>query len=309
MRLQSFFSELQRLLEYYPKVPSAIINSENCDYGNKIYHSKNLTFCFDDANCTDGVYVYDSYLSPSCVDCDYCVESELCYDCVDAFKCFNSSYLENCGSVRDSMYAYNCINCTDVFGCVNLQNKSFCIFNRQLSEPEYRQKVELYKKWPAEKVLAMVEDLKKKYPLTQTNEAHSENSPFGNWVAYSKNCYMCFDAGHNEGCSYLYDSFYNKTCYDTTYAAQHNQLSYEVVDSGNLFNCNYAVFSNNCHDSSYIFNCSNVKDCLGCVSLSNKQYCVLNRQLTKEQYQAVKTDILSKLRQEKTGWNSLVFTS
>ncbi len=309
MKSASFFTELQRLLQKYPKVPSTIINSENSDYGNKIFHSKNMMFCFDDANCNDGIYVYDSYMSPSCHDCDYCVETELCYECVDAYKCYNSNYLENCGSTRDSSYSYNCINCHDVFGCVNLQNKSFCIFNRQLTEQEYRQKIELYKKWPSEKVLAEVENLKQRYPLTQTNEAHNQNSPYGNYVYFSKNCYMSFDAGHNEDSAYLYDSFYNKTCYDTTYAAQNNQVSYEIVDSGTLFNCNYAVFSNNCHDSSYIFNCQNVKDCIGCVALVNKQYCILNRQLTKEEYEKVKQSLFEELRQQPTGWNSLTFTS
>jgi len=309
MKLQTFFTELQKLIDSYPKVPSNIVSSENCEYGNKLFFSKNLSYCFDDAHCTDGLFVYDSYMSPSCVDCDYCIESELCYESVDAFKCFNSSYLENCGSVRDSMYSYNCINCHDVFGCVNLQNKSFCIFNRQVSEAEYRKILPRYAGWPAEKVLAMVRELKQRFPLTQTNEAHNENSPYGNYVYFSKNCYMSFDAGHNEESGYLYDSFYNKTCFDTTYAAQNNQLSYEVVDSGDVFNCNYAVYSTTCHDSSYIFNCSNVKDSLGCVSLSNKQYCILNRQLTKEHYEIVKAEIFSQLEKEKLGWSSLQFAS
>lgn len=309
MKLQTFFNELQRLLEHYPKVTATIVNSENSDYGNKLYYSKNLAFCFDDANCNDGTYVNDSFKSVSCADCDYCVESELCYECIDAFKCFSSAYLENCGSVRDAWYAYNCINCHDVFGCVNLQSKSFCIFNRQLTEAEYRQQVEQYKKWPAEKVLAIMEAMKQRYPLTQTNEAHNVNSSYGDYVYFSKNCYMCFDGGHNEESCYLYDSFYNKNCYDATYSAPNNQLSYEIVDSGNLFNCNYNVFSSSCQDSSYVFNCSNVKDCLGCVSLSNKQYCVLNRQLTKEQYDEVKADIFAQLQQDKIGWGNLLFTS
>ncbi len=308
MKLQTFMSELSKLIQKYPHVQPYIKNSEECDYGDKIYFSKNLFFCFDCANCVDGTYLYDSYMCPSCIDCDYCAESELCYECVDAFKCYNSSYLENCASTRDSMYSYNCINCSDVFGCVDLQNKSFCIFNRQLSEEEYKQKVALFKQWPAEKVLAMLEELKKQYPWTQTNEGHNENSPYGNYVYFNKNCYLCFDAAHNEESCYLDDSFYNKTCYDATYAARNNQVSYEIVDSANLFNCNYAVYSDNSNDSSYIFNCSNLKDCLGCVSLSNKQYCILNRQLTQDEYEKVKADLFSQLQQEKIGWGDVTYS-
>lgn len=309
MKLQSFFDELSRLLNLYPHVLPHIVSSENCDYGNNIFHSKNLSFCFECAHCADSDYLFDCYMTPSSIDCDYCAESELCYESLDTFKCYNSSYLENCGSTRDSMYSYNCINCQNVFGCVDLQNKSFCLFNRQLSEAEYHAAVQIYKNLPAEKVLGMLEELKKRYPVTQTNEAHNENSSYGNYVYFNKNCYLCFDAAHNEECSYLYDSFYNKTSYDLTYSAQNNQLCYEVVESGNLFNCNYAVYCNGCNDSSFIFNCKNVKDCLGCISLANKQYCILNRQLTKEDYDRVKTEFLSQLNQKKVGWGNITYTS
>ncbi len=305
MKLQRFFSELESIINKHPRIPPAIFNSENCDYGSNIYYSSNLFFAFDDANCTDSQYIYDSYMCPSCVDCDYCAESELCYESVDAFKCFNSSYIEYCGHITDSMYVYDSMNCHDVFGCANLQNKSFCIFNRQLTEEEYKQKIGEYKKMPAEKALAMLEEVKSRYPLTQTYEAHNDNSSYGNYSHYNKNCYLSFDAAHNENCSYLYDSFHNKTCYDMTYASQNNQVSYEIVDSGNLFNCAYALYCNACNDSSYIVNCNNVKDCLGCYGLTNKQYCILNRQLTQEEYEKVKLDLFSQLREEKTGWNNL----
>jgi hypothetical protein len=302
-----FFSELNRLLSKYPKVPPDITNSENADYAEHIAYCKNMYVTFDSSNSSDCAYLYDSYIAKNCIDCDYAVESELLYECVDPFKCFNSDYLEYCVSVRDSAFSANCINCHDIFGCVNLQNKSFCIFNRQLSESEYRQKVAEFRKWPPEKVLATVEALKSRYPLTQTHEAHNDNSAFGNYSHYNKNCYMCFDAAHNENCGYLYDCHHNAASYDMTCSYQQNELSYEIVDSVKLFNCNYAYLSSNSHDSTYIFNCRNVKNCIGCVSLSNKQFCILNRQLTREQYAAISKKLFEALRNKNLGWNDLAF--
>lgn len=309
MKLHIFFEEVNALLLKFPHVPATIVGSENSDYGDKIYQSKNLSFCFDCASSSDCIYTYDSYMSANLLDCDYCSECELTYESVDGHKCFNTTYVEYCGNIRDSDYVYDSMNCHDVFGCVHLQNKSFCIFNRQFSESEYREKVAIYKSWPAEKVLAIVEELKQRYPVTQTIEMHNENSSYGNYVHFSKNCYLSFDAAHNEDCAYIYDSFYNKGCYDATYASQNNQVSYELVDSGEDFNCAYMVNSNGCHDSSYLFNCTNVKDCLGCVSLSNKQYCVLNRQLSKEDYERVRADIFTQLQQQKLDWGTIRFTS
>lgn len=305
MKPQRFFEEFASLIKKFPHVPPAIFNSENCDYGNNVYYSKDLFFAFDDANCTDSYYIYDSYMCPSCVDADYCSESELCYEGVDAFKCFNCTYVEYCGNMRDSDYVYDCMNCHDVFGCTNLVNKSFCIFNRQLTEEEYKEKIGAYKRLPAEKVLAMLKEVKMRYPLTQTYEAHNDNSSYGNYSHYNKNCYLSFDAAHNENCSYLYDSFHNKACFDMTYGSQNNQLSYEIVDSGNLFNCAYALYSNASNDSMYIVNCNNVKDCIGCYGLANKQYCILNRQLTQEEYLKEKTVLLSGFKQEKSGWSNI----
>lgn len=305
MTLQGFFTELQRLIFSFPRPPAKIYNSENCLYGDYIYNSKNLFFCFDCGSCTDSFYLYDSYMCADCGDCDYAVESELCYECVDPYKVFNCEYLEYCDNIRDSAYSYNCSNCHDIFGCVYLKNKSFCIFNRQLTEEEYREKLQRLKKLPPQQILQAVEQLKKLFPLTQTIGGNNENSTYGNYSHFNKNCYLCFDAAHDENCGYLYDSFYNKNCYDTTYAAQNNELSYEIVDCGQMFNCNFMVDSSSSTDSFYLFHCNNVKNSLGCVGLKNKEYCILNRQFTPEQYQQLRNRILQELKSKNLGWDNL----
>ncbi|MBI4039316.1 hypothetical protein HY388_00630 [Candidatus Daviesbacteria bacterium] len=208
--------------------------------------------------------------------------------------------------MRDAHFCARCSNCQDVFGCVRLKNKSFCIFNRQLTEQEYREQVKKYQSWPAEKVLQIVEDLKKCLPITQTHEEHNENSNFGNYIYYNKNCYLCFDAAYNEYSGYLFDCLRNKTCYDLTLSGD-NQLSYEVVDSAQLFNSNYIVWSSHCQDSSYLFDCFDVKNSIGCAHLGHKQYCILNRQLSREDYERIAPLLLSELQDKNLGWDDLVY--
>lgn len=307
MIAEAFLAEFKRLVEFFPKPPLKILNSENCEFGDNLYYCKNLYFAFDNANCSDGAYIYDSYLVANSLDCDYAVESELCYESVDPFKCFNCNYLEYCANLRDSYYCYNCIGGSDLFGCTNLINKSFCIFNRQLTEGEYREKVKELKKLPAEKILAIVEDLKKKFPLTQTIGAHNENTTFGNYIHNDKNCYLCFDAAQDENCAYVYDTFYCKNTLDATYGGQNVELSYEIISCPDLFNCNYIIWSKRCNDSSYLFNCFDVKDSLGCVDLAHKQYCILNRQFTKEEYEEISAQILKELAVKNVGWNDFSF--
>lgn len=306
MTAETFFKELQRLILSHPKRPAQILNSENCEYGNYLYYGKNLYNCFDCVQSAEGTYLFDTHNSANCADCDFTQESELCYESIDAYKCFNSIYLNNCHNLTDSFYSYDCTGCHDIFGCVRLKNKSFCIFNRQFSEEEYREKVGKYKALPPEKILAFVNGLYRQHPWTQTHEIQNENSPYGNYISYNKNTYMAFDASYNEYSGYLYDSSHNKYAYDVTQSNK-IELSIEVTDSTQIFNCDYIVFSKNCMDSSYVFDCFDLRNSLGCIMTHHKQYCILNRQFSKEEYERISKPLLAELRSKNYGWGNLLY--
>ncbi len=306
MNSQTFFSELQKIISTLPKRPIYSPNSEDCDFADRVIFGKNLKYCFDSQHCVDSMYIADSYSAVDCIDGDYLFESQSCYECVGTYKTFNCAYQEQCEQTQDCLYGYKLFGCHDCFGCVQLKNKSFCIFNRQLSEEDYRKKVEQLKKLPAEKILAMVEELKNRLPRIPIYEGDNENTPFGNYIWFDKNCYMLFDGSWDENCAYLYDSFHNKNCLDMTYSGENMELSYESIDSEQSFNCNYIFRSSNSQDSSYIINCVDVKDCLGCVNLAHKQYCILNRQYSKEDYERLAPQILEQLKAQNAGWANLV---
>lgn len=306
MTAEAFFKELKRLIELDPKPPTHIVGCEGCEYADHVFHSKNLLYCFDDVNCSDSIYLYDCVNVANSMDCEYSIESELCYESVEAHKCFNCNYIENCSNMTDSSYSYACMNCQDVFGCVRLRNKSFCIFNRQLTEAEYKEKVKQYQSWPPEKVLAVVEELTRKYPQTQINEGFNENTTYGNYMYYNKNCYLCFTASHCKDSGYIHESNYQNTCFDIHYSTR-NELCYEVIDSGDSFNCNYLVYSGNCQDSSYVINCSDVKNSLGVVGKAHMQYVILNRQFNKEDYERISKEILDDIKKKQLGWEDVTY--
>lgn len=306
MTAETFLKELQRIIKSHPRWPLNQLNCENCESCDYVYNSKNLYTCFDAASCVDSMYLFDSFMCVNSADCDYTVEAELCYENVDGYKVYNCNYVSYSSRIRDSSYCYDCLDCNNLFGCTNLKNKSFCIFNRQLTEEEYKKEVKKYQSLPSEKVLSMLEELIKKYPLTQTNEARNENTVYGNYIYDNKDCYLCFDAARDENCAYLYDSFNNKMSMDGTYMVC-SELTYEVTDVGWFFNCAYSVCCNNCNDSSYLFNCFNVKNSLGCAGLEHKEYCLLNRQLSREEYEKESAAILKDLKEKNLGWGDISF--
>lgn len=306
MTADIFFKELQRLLLLQPKRPSQTLNSENCKFTNFVYYCKDLFNCFDCTQTSNGTYLFDCHNVANSADMNFTFETELSYECVDAFKCFNCSYVELCSNMTDSDFSTWCNNCHDVFGCFKLNNKSFCIFNRQFTETEYREKVKYLKTLPPEKILEEVEKIASLHPITQTNEHDNENSNYGNYTSFCSNCYLCFDATKNESCGYLYDSSRHSRSFDVSQSGD-TELSYQVLDSGLIFNSSYIMWSKSCQDSTYLFDCLDVKDSLGCVMLSHKQYCFLNRQLTKEEYEKVTQPLLEELKTKNYEWSNLVY--
>ncbi len=307
MNAQSFFTELKRLATLFPKSDGLVKFSENVYYSNYIYDSKNLLYCYDTAGSQNGIYLFDSFMCVDCIDCDYTVEAENCYECRDAFKVYNCDHIEDCDSMRDSAYCFDCGNLENCFGCAYLSNKYFCIFNRQVTEAQYYELVKKYRALPSERIWALVEDVKKRFPKRPVISENSVNSPYGNYIHHSKNCYMCFDAAHDEDCAYLYDSFYNKFCFDMTYSSRYSEFTYQAIESARLNNCAYALECNTAQDSAYIINCNDVRNCFGCVGLRRKEYCILNRQFSQEEYERILPVMKKEVFNSGMGWGDLIY--
>jgi hypothetical protein len=304
MNGQSFFNELQKLLLNHPKKEAQAIHSQNCDHCNYVYDSKNLAYSFDSYRSENSAWIFDSVLCNDCVDCDYTVEADGCYECNESFKSYNCKYIDHADLMTDCSFCYDCSNLTDCFGCVGLSNKSFCVFNRQLSKQEYEVALKKYNTYAPDRILAEIERMKVSFPIRPNWSGHNTNCPYGNYIYYSKNCYWCFDAAHNEDCGYMYNSSESKVSYDCTYAGRYNENSYQLIESARMNNCSFTIDSNAGQDCGFIFDCDNIKNCFGCVGLRHKQWCILNRQLTKQQYESMIAKI-QRMVYATNGWEVL----
>lgn len=123
----------------------------------------------------------------------------------------------------------------------------------------------------------------------------SENCPYGDIVVVSKNCYMCFNCGQSEDCCYCENSRALTDSYDCGYSEQ-CELCYECIDCDGCYNCNFCQDCSNCESIYFGFDLRRCKDCIGCSGLRDKQYCIFNEQLSKEDYQkkATKLDFENK---------------
>lgn len=296
------FLDKYEILKKSIPVPAVSIGlfSENCEMVDMVYSSKNCQYCFDCYKLENGLYCTDVYGKKN-TDCLYVLESELCYECVDCNKCYGSTYLLNCNNCTACHFCAFCVSCSDCFGCAGLTHKSYCIFNQQYTKEDYLKKLGELKKEDSKKIFQTMIELKKKIPHPASHQLNNENCPYGDYIYNSKDSYWCFNCYGAQDCGFVFTGGFMKKSWDVYFGGtQGTELCYEVADVSSLYNCTHLFRSGectNCHYSSYLLNCS---DCFGCVGLGNKKYCILNNQLTKEQYEEAVRQIKSEL-----GWKNL----
>lgn len=120
-----------------PHVQSHIYASENCS-GDALYNCKNCDSCFDLKGSEDCKFLHNSPKSIWSQDGVYTAPDGLqfCYNVCSTVgsNLIATYFVWYCDRVY---YCMDCLNCTNLFGCVGLRNKHYCIFNKQYSREEY----------------------------------------------------------------------------------------------------------------------------------------------------------------------------
>ncbi len=110
-----------------------------------------------------------------------------------------------------------------------------------------------------------------------------ENSVYCNAASRCKNCYLIFSANQNEDCYYASWINYSKDCVDNL-SVQGCELCYDCITCTDCYHCFFSQEAKNCTDCYFVKNCLGCKDCFMSVNLVQKQYCIFNKQYSKEEY-------------------------
>ena len=261
--------------------------SENCEYSNQIAESKNCYLIFggvESENCDYGHIVWQSRDS---VDNLYLFKSESCYECIDCLNCNQLLYSEECESCAESIGLYDCRGCINCIGCVGLINKSYCIFNKQVTKEEYAQ---FLKENLISDPTVIQKITKEKNRLRQTVPQRSffgfrNNNVSGNHVYNAHNVHDSFDVKSGENSKFCYTVRNATDTYDAGFSVDLSECYQILTGEGNRLLGSHNVFD--CHDIYYSDNCYSSDHLFGCCGLRNKQYCILNKQYTKEEYSKI----------------------
>ncbi len=295
-----FFEQFKELELAVPKCSITNIRSENCNYTNYSCENRNsylLVGSFRSENCYYGYRIFyckdvcDCYDLLKCERCYECLESGSLYDCLHCEQCFNSSNLMHCK---------DCTGCEHCFGCMNLRNKEYHIFNEPCSKEEYPEKIQSLLKNPSE-MNSRITTLRQSVPHRFAYQIQCEDVS-GDQLWNSKDCHESFILKNCRDCTCCRGGEGSKDCGDCNffdncelqYHSCNNQNNYSLLFSSLIWYCKNALYSMNCFNSENFF---------GCTGLKKHQYCILNKQYSKEEYETLVPKIIDHMR--KTGeWSN-----
>ena len=299
---KTFFEQYREL---YLKVPrasklTAYTYDENSEYTNHAGMNKNCYMLFDSDYNHDCMYGSGNLHCKSNCDNYRMSKSELCYQCIDCTNSYNLKFSQDCENCSDSAFLKNCIGCKECFMCSNLKNKQYYIFNQQKTKEEYEQYMQGLGSYS--KTIEFINYYRQfiqNYPQRYIHGSQYENVS-GDYLVNSKNAINCFDSLELWDCKNITKGFGNtKDSFDCDEIGNGAELAYECCYSGyNLNNCKFTAKTlDNVSNLYYCLNCNHSKDCFGCISAFHKQYCILNKQYTKEEYEALVPRIIEHMKQ------------
>ena len=127
-------------------------------------------------------------------------------------------------------------------------------------------------------------ELLKRIPLPNLGNVNCIKSDYGNHNTDCKNCYLVYATFGGENLAYSQGSVSTKDSFDL-YTVLRSEQCYEDVLCGGLYKTHFTYDSDDCIDSNFLISCLNLQNCLGCINLRHKSYCIFNKQYTKEEYE------------------------
>ncbi|MBP9802959.1 MAG: hypothetical protein KBD14_01475 [Candidatus Pacebacteria bacterium] len=299
---RTFFEQWFELKQKTPHMAldtlySSLVNTNYTNYSSYLKNSYSLFFADYAENS-----LYSQFLNTmkDTSDCLRIRESELCYDSVGLYKCFGCIGSLECNNSVNMIFSKNCSNCNDCFGCMNLKSKSYCIFNKQYSKEEYLEfmqniNLENYDNYQKYKEQSKI------FWLTQPNRSFYGNSlninVSGDYTYESKNTKNSYLVTSAEDSKFIQMISVPKTkdAYDYTCWGGNSEKIYETLIAGHgasnirfsiaaypdVLNIEYGYYNATC------------KNTFGSVNLKRKNYCILNKEYSKEDYEILRERIIN----------------
>lgn len=286
---RGFFPQFQELFVSVPQLAINNSQSENSEFTNQSQNNKNCYLIVAsnfNEDCYHGMWFQNCISS---VDCQYLEKSELCYEVTSGKFCYRCIFSENISSCSDCAFCRDCIGCTHCIGSVGLRNASYVFFNEQLTKSEYINRIQplnLGNYTKLRNVELQFREHTKKFPH-KFFTGHSIENSSGDYLQEVKNTFYSYNCRQCENVFHSRDAWRARNCIDLIETLENDYcLALEGCETN--VDCAFSMKISKTHSSWYSAHCFSSRDLFGCVGLRSKQYCILNRQYTKSEYQILR---------------------
>ncbi|MEI8092146.1 MAG: hypothetical protein WCG98_08375 [bacterium] len=112
------------------------VNTDHCS-GDAIANSKHAERCFEVKNLDDCKYVCNATHLRNGRDVNNEDNSDLVYQSAGSETNYKHIFNDICRYDKNISYCSLCFYSSDLFGCVGLRHKQYCILNKQYTKSEY----------------------------------------------------------------------------------------------------------------------------------------------------------------------------
>ena len=296
---RSFFEQYGELLRVVPRI--ALLqygNPLNSDTSNSILEGKNLYLCYSCIFSEDSAYIQNTDRSKNTYDCYNNRELEDCYENVNSSKNYRCVYVTNTKSCINSSFLFDCSNCQDCFMSSSLRNRQYVIRNVQYDKEEYEKEMARIDR----SCYGSFEEMKEEFSDLVGGAVHkyaeiiASTNATGDKVYSSNNVRDSFSVTEAENvvrCDRLPPGI--KDAQDV-YGGRLSEILYEgVICGSNSYNLKFYHCADASRDTEYTEYCHHCSSVFGCIGLKKKQYCILNKKYSKEEYEELRSRVVDEM--------------
>lgn len=265
---------------------STMLRSEYC---NAASDCKDCYLCFRITGGEESAYLNTVVDAKQSFDCSFLNHCEFSYGSININKCYETFFSQNCIECHNIWFSRDLVGCSSCIGCINLRMKQYCIFNRQYTKEEYDKKkkefdfstIEGLKNFEQE-----AENFMKTQPRKQFQGIKNVDVS-GEYISLSKNVHDSFLLSNGQDlryCQCLKDGPATMS-YDWSLFGDNGELMYECCWCGlDSYDVKFSSWNYYNHFVEYCFGCHHSNNLFGCVNIPKGEYCILNKQYSKEEY-------------------------
>ncbi len=296
---RGFFEQFDDLVRVVPIFSLQNMKTENADYCNSVENVKQSYLAFVAYGGTqDAYFSYNTIHSKNQYYSLFTYDGELNFYDMRTYRCYQTVYVEESNGCRDCAFCFQMEECSHCLFCSNLRHKEYHLYNQPCSKEafeEQMQALDLGSVAGFRRAQAEYARIRREAVHRATMVVNCEDS-LGHHLNGSRNCVNAYEGINAENIAECLSFNDARNAYRVYGFGGEPDTIYNCTSIVRSQLCAFCMWAYYCFDCFYCINVHNCKDCFGCAGLRNKQYCIMNKQYSREAYFELRERIVEHMK-------------